>query len=176
MKRAWTEDSVTHQGKYWSFDEAIPAPKPYQKPHPPIWFACHSRTSFEYAATHNYNVSQNLDVDQVIAEKFDLWRSLWKEAAHDGPMPRTFLTRAIHVAETDEQAIAEAAPYLVQAYDYGMARTERTRVGFKGSEDSPDSREILRVFKDMTTGMDFWLDNGLAHVGSPETVAKRLEK
>ena len=28
----------------------------------------------------------------------------------------------------------------------------------------------------MTTGLDFWLENGPAHVGSPETVAKRLEK
>ena len=33
---AWTEESVTHQGKYWRFDEALPSPKPYQEPHPPI--------------------------------------------------------------------------------------------------------------------------------------------
>ena len=28
----------------------------------------------------------------------------------------------------------------------------------------------------MTTGVDFWLKHGLAHVGSPETVIRRLEE
>ncbi|MBI3326648.1 MAG: LLM class flavin-dependent oxidoreductase, partial [Nitrospinae bacterium] len=30
--QAWTEESVTYEGKYWQFDEALPVPKPYQKP------------------------------------------------------------------------------------------------------------------------------------------------
>src|ERR671932_884336 len=28
--KAWTEDSVTYEGKYWRFNEALPKPKPYQ--------------------------------------------------------------------------------------------------------------------------------------------------
>ena len=174
--RAWTQETVTHKGKYWTFDEAIPLPHPYQKPHPPIWFGCHSEPSFEYAATKNYDVSQNLDKDPVIAEKFDLWRSLWKEKGHQGPMPRTFLQRAVHVAETDELAREEAAPYIVQAYSQGIDRVERTRIGYKGPEDNPTTRELVNNFKGMATGLDFWLEHGLAHVGSPETVIKRLEK
>jgi len=176
IRQAWTEESVTYEGKYWKFEEAFARPKPYQKPHPPIWFACHSKRSFEYAAAQNFNVSQNLDMDTVIADKFALWRRLWKEAGHKGPMPRTFLTREVHVAETDEQAIEEAAPYIVQAYALGIERLQRTRVGAKGTEDTPTNREILRVFEGMTTGIKFWLDNGLAHIGSPETVAKQLEQ
>jgi len=31
--KAWTEESVTYEGKYWQFDEALPVPKPYQKLH-----------------------------------------------------------------------------------------------------------------------------------------------
>jgi len=176
IRKAWTEESVTYEGKYWKFEEAFARPKPYQKPHPPIWFACHSKRSFEYAAAQNFNVSQNLDLDTVIAEKFAMWRRLWKEAGHKGPMPRTFLTREVHVAETDEQAIEEAAPYIVQAYALGIERLQRTRVGAKGTEDTPTNREILRIFEGATTGIKFWLDNGLAHIGSPETVAKQLEK
>ena len=176
IEQAWTQETVSHEGKYWKFDEAIPVPKPYQKPKPPIWFACHSPTSFEYAAKRNYDVSQNLDIDSVIAEKFDYWRRCWKEAGHKADMPRTFLTRAIHVAETDEQAIAEAAPHIVQAYSYGIERVQNTRVGYRGVEGTPTDKEIIRVFEGMSTGIDFWLDNGLAHVGSPETVARRLEE
>ena len=39
--QAWTQEEVTYAGKYWQFDEALPVPKPYQKPHPPIWVAAH---------------------------------------------------------------------------------------------------------------------------------------
>ena len=28
--QAWTQDTVTSQGKYWQFDEALPTPPPYQ--------------------------------------------------------------------------------------------------------------------------------------------------
>ena len=35
--KAWTQDEVTYQGDYWQFDEALPVPKPYQQPYPPIW-------------------------------------------------------------------------------------------------------------------------------------------
>jgi hypothetical protein len=27
--KAWTEERVTYEGKYWRFDEALPVPKPY---------------------------------------------------------------------------------------------------------------------------------------------------
>ena len=37
MKRLWTEDSVSHQGEFFQFDDVSLTPKPVQKPHPPIW-------------------------------------------------------------------------------------------------------------------------------------------
>ena len=80
--RAWTSDTLTYQGKYWQLDEAMPTPRPYQAPHPPVWVAAHSAASFDYAAKHNYDIAQNIDVDTVIAEKFATYRRLWKQYAH----------------------------------------------------------------------------------------------
>jgi F420-dependent oxidoreductase-like protein len=37
MKKMWTEEKVTFKGKYYSVESAYCAPKPIQKPHPPIW-------------------------------------------------------------------------------------------------------------------------------------------
>ncbi|MBI3329882.1 MAG: LLM class flavin-dependent oxidoreductase [Nitrospinae bacterium] len=173
--KAWTEESVTYQGKYWQFDEALPVPKPYQKPHPPIWVAAHSPASFIYAAQHNYHVSQNLDVDPLVAEKFELYRSTWRECGHAGPMPRTFLMRAVHVAETDAIARAEAEQPLLVSRRLNRERLHRTRIGYKGNEDNPTTRELNRVFQGMSTSYDFWIDNGLALVGSPETVIRQLK-
>jgi alkanesulfonate monooxygenase SsuD/methylene tetrahydromethanopterin reductase-like flavin-dependent oxidoreductase (luciferase family) len=36
LKRLWTEETVSHEGKFGSFSESWVWPKPVQKPHPPI--------------------------------------------------------------------------------------------------------------------------------------------
>lgn len=36
IKKIWTEEKPTFEGKYYSIAEAINSPKPVQKPHPPI--------------------------------------------------------------------------------------------------------------------------------------------
>jgi len=38
MKTLWTEPRVTFQGRFWQLHGAAMEPKPFQKPHPPIWF------------------------------------------------------------------------------------------------------------------------------------------
>ncbi len=38
MKALWTEPRVTFKGRFWQLDGAAMEPKPFQKPHPPIWF------------------------------------------------------------------------------------------------------------------------------------------
>ena len=174
--KAWTQDEVTYQGEYWQFDEALPAPKPYQQPHPPIWVGAHSPASMEFAAKNNYHVSQNIDVDPVIAEKFEYFRKVWRECEHPDPMPRTFLMRAVHVAETDEKAREEAEQHLLVSRSLGRAEIAKTHIGFKGNEDTPTSRELGRVFQGMSSSYDFWIDNGLALVGSPETVIRKLKE
>ena len=41
MKRLWTEEKVTLQGRFAQLDGVPMEPKPAQKPHPPIWFGGH---------------------------------------------------------------------------------------------------------------------------------------
>jgi alkanesulfonate monooxygenase SsuD/methylene tetrahydromethanopterin reductase-like flavin-dependent oxidoreductase (luciferase family) len=179
--KAWTQETVTYQGKYWQFDEALPNPKPYQEPHPPIWVAAHSAGSFEYAAKHNYHIAQNIDVDSVIADKFASYRRLWEQHRHPGPMPHAFLTRHVHVAETDAQARAEAEPNLVMGYIQGGELIAKTRIGFgppdleSAERGTPERQELRRVFQECGKSYDFWIDNGLALVGSPDTVIRKIE-
>jgi alkanesulfonate monooxygenase SsuD/methylene tetrahydromethanopterin reductase-like flavin-dependent oxidoreductase (luciferase family) len=42
MKKLWTEDEVTFEGRFWSLDGVKPHLKPVQSPHPPIWIGAHS--------------------------------------------------------------------------------------------------------------------------------------
>jgi len=57
----------------------------------------------------------------------------------------------------------------------------QTRIGWggdargTGGERTPDIDERGRVFQEMAKSYDFWIDNGLALVGSPDTVLRQLE-
>lgn len=183
--KAWTEPEVTYKGKYWTFDEALPAPKPYQQPYPPTWIAAHSKASMEYAAKNNWNVAQNLDTDAVVKENFDHFRKVWAEQGHAGPMPRIFLMRGVYVAETDAKAREEAEQYILTLRDAnttGRGKISQTRIGWGSSErgmgtdgDRPHDAERSRVFAEMSKSVDFAIDTGLVVIGSPDTVIKKLE-
>src|SRR5919199_380987 len=57
MRKAWTESDFTFNGRFYSLPEPITVlPKPLQQPHPPIWIACQSDTSVEWAARHDGNI------------------------------------------------------------------------------------------------------------------------
>jgi probable F420-dependent oxidoreductase len=38
MKELWTQPAVTFDGEFWQLKDAAMEPKPFQKPHPPVWF------------------------------------------------------------------------------------------------------------------------------------------
>jgi len=187
VRMAWTGDEVTFAGKYFHFDEALPQPKPYQKPHPPIWAAVHSDAAIEFAARNNFHVAQNLDTDAVVARKFELYRKLWRECGHKGPMPRIFLMRQIHVAATDALAHDQARQFLASreggAVSVGGGPIAKTRIGWgthargmgKDSE-RPDDKARGETMRLAATSYEFNIEQGLALVGSPETVRRKLEQ
>ncbi|HVV19254.1 MAG TPA: LLM class flavin-dependent oxidoreductase [Pseudonocardiaceae bacterium] len=38
MRQLWTQPRVDFDGRFWQLSDAAMEPKPFQKPHPPIWF------------------------------------------------------------------------------------------------------------------------------------------
>ena len=49
MKALWTEPRVTFDGEFWQLQDAAMEPKPFQKPHPPLWFGGSSATALRRA-------------------------------------------------------------------------------------------------------------------------------
>jgi len=186
VKMAWTLPEVTFQGEYFKFDEALPQPRPFQKPHPPIWAAVHSDSAMVWAANNNYHVAQNLDTDETIARKFGIYRKAWHEANHPGPMPRVFLQRQVHVAETDAKAHEQARRYIL-AVEGGAVITsggqiKDTRIGWGSHEramgrdsERPDDKQRGETMAKGRQSYEFTIDQGLAIVGSPDTVIRKLE-
>lgn len=186
IKMAWTQDEVTYEGKYYKFDEALPHPKPFQKPYPPIWAAVHSDAAVEFAARNNYNVAQNIDTDEVVARKFDLFRKVWKESGHAGPLPQVFLQRSMFVAETDEKALDIARQYSAASPGAGTrfaGAIAQTRIGWGShargmgrDSERPDDKARAQTMERSRQDFDFGVENGLVLVGSPDTVIRKLQE
>jgi len=49
MKALWTEPRVTFDGEFWQLKEAAMEPKPFQKPHPPLWIGAAGPTAVRRA-------------------------------------------------------------------------------------------------------------------------------
>ncbi len=173
MLKAWTQKKFDHDGKYWQIKGATPQPQVYQKPHPRVWMGGHSQESFDYAAKNNFHLAQNMDVERLIAEKFDYFRQAWKKQNHPGPMPKTLCVRNIHVAETDALAREEAEQYMLRGL-IGKAGVQRALNLSPEDAASASTVEICRVYLETSKSYDFWLDEGLAFIGSPETVMKQI--
>ncbi len=112
-----------------------------------------------------------------------------RSANHPGPMPRVFLQRQVHVAETDEKAHEEARQYLAsprRRRGAGRRRADRarrasagarTRAAWAATASGPTTRRAARrcaTARAETTSSTS--SNGLALVGSPETVIRKLEE
>lgn len=170
--KTWTEREVTYAGEHWKFDKALPQPRPYQQPMPPVWIGAHSLSSFDFAAERNFHVSQIFEVEKMVAEKFARFAAAWRAHGHPSPMPHRALVRHIHVAETDRAARAEAEEYMLRGIigPQGVMRA----LNLQGLDASPESREISRVYLQTSKSFEFWLEEGLAFIGSPMTVATMI--
>lgn len=118
--KAWTDERLTYDGKFYKFDNVEVLPKPVQRPHPPVWMAASSRASIEWAASIGHSIL--MDPHSTHTELGAKWLS-YKETLEkngysiDGRM--TPMARLFAVSSTQEKAAEIArrgAKWLVDAY------------------------------------------------------------
>lgn len=108
VKRLWTEDEVTHHGRFWHLEGVRPHLKPVQQPHPPIWIGAQSIAGARRAGRIGdaYPVTPEATADEI-AERFDVVREGFAARGKAfGPQP---LRRNVLVAASREEAIVEYA-------------------------------------------------------------------
>lgn len=174
VRLAWTQQEITYEGKYWRFSGARPDAQPFQKPHPTLWMGGHSRDSIDYAVANSFNLANNHGNEQTIAERFAYFRRSLEQKDFVGQRPRALLVREVHVAETDRQARAEAEPFMLQGL-LGRFGVERAKL-LRPEEASPERIAHARMYSETARSYDYWMDEGLAYVGSPESVVEQIAR
>jgi len=104
LTRLWTEDEVTHHGRFWSLDRARPHLKPVQDPYPPIWIGGHSAAGARRAGRIGdaFTVPPETTVEEA-RDRFAIVRDGF--AARGKPFGPQPLRRNVFVADTHEAAV-----------------------------------------------------------------------
>jgi natural product biosynthesis luciferase-like monooxygenase protein len=109
IHRAWTEETVTFEGRFYRLRDVRVVPKPVQRPHPPIWMAAVSPESFELAARKGYRIlsAPSITPPGLVAEGYARYRRVWIEG---GRRPEDLEIPAVHftyVGATEPRARRE---------------------------------------------------------------------
>ncbi|PZM08801.1 LLM class flavin-dependent oxidoreductase [Rhizobium tubonense] len=188
IKGIW-EGDYAHDGEFFKFPSTTSAPKPLQKPHPPIWVAARDPNSHEFAVANGCNVQVtplwNGDSEiESLMERFET--ACAKSPSLDRPKIMLLLHTYVGDGETDlEQAAREMSVY----YNYFFAWFKNERPIHQGliealspdemaanSAVSPDimrrnlavgtaDEVIARLKRYEAMGYDeysFWIDTGMS--------------
>ncbi len=173
IKRLWTEERVTHHGRFWRFAGVHLTPRPVQQPHPPIWIAAVlSEESFKAAGRNGYHLmivpfAGSLERN---GELLAVYREAWDAAGHPPGGGQIQVSLHLYLAETHRAAIE------------GFQRPiDRYIEVFSEAMDSWDGRasgayagyaRIVEAIRSQTAAK--LIDGHTALVGTPGDVAEQL--
>ena len=81
IPKIWESDMFTWEGRFWNVPPREVLPKPYQKPHPPIWVAALQPATYALAAQKGIGVmSLGINAPSVLEEHIKAYRDAIKEA------------------------------------------------------------------------------------------------
>ncbi len=131
LVRLWTEDEVTHHGRFFDLEGVRPHLKPVQDPHPPIWVGAQSLAGARRAGRFGdaFPVTPEATYEEI-EERFAVVRAGF--AARGKPFGPQPVRRNVLVADSREQAITE---YARQAKGKYLSYASKGMVAAGSAED-----------------------------------------
>jgi len=116
LHRLWTEENVTHHGKHYQVDSVTVAPRPLQRPRPPIWFGAWAEPAMRRAARLGdaWLIGPSASLDEI-APCLRVYREVCRETGKgEGDVA---LIRYVFVASNVQDAIRTAGDSFIQAFE-----------------------------------------------------------
>ena len=171
LKRAFTEERFSHQGKYFAYDNVRLSPKSVQQPWPEIRVAAASPDTYVEVAElgHPIFVAARTGNLSELAPLVKTYREAWKKAGHPGE-GEVFLRVPVYVAATEEKAYEEPRESVMHLLRYVG---ERLAASASASGARAIENRAARGQKNLTIEYDEVLRERMI-VGTPERVIDRL--
>ena len=173
LTRALSGEKFTYDGKFWKIQEPTEIyPKPIQKPHPPLYFAAISPSTYEIAAQKGVSLLRSPQFSDLgtVAEAYSGYQAKMKEYGHDPDILDQPLSVRTFVAPTDEEARAETkhVVWFYQLLSTLLPGAPGRAVPSSGYENYPRDPSVLAN----VTADDVW-ERGTCF-GSPERVTELM--
>jgi alkanesulfonate monooxygenase SsuD/methylene tetrahydromethanopterin reductase-like flavin-dependent oxidoreductase (luciferase family) len=139
--RAWNEDRLTYQGRYFRFEGIEVLPKPMQKPHPPVWLAASSPDAIRRAAAAGFTIMMDPhSTHPEIAAKRELYASELEAAGRSMAGREVPMARLLAIAPTAraaEETARRGARWLVDSYAGPQHQSMTGVIGFGVTAGAP---------------------------------------
>ncbi len=121
MKRLWTEEDVSLEGRFTTLSGVSLSPKPVQKPHPPIWISGRSEAAMRRCARHGTGWLPYMYTPEKLASSLETIERFTQEAGRTEPVrPGLFIFFAVH--EDRARAIEMATDRLSAQYNQDFSK------------------------------------------------------
>ena len=112
VKRLWTQDEASFEGRYYRLPPVRPVTRPLQKPHPPIWVAAQNDAGIRRAATTGDVLYMNPQAPiDTLARQSKLFAET-RRATGLPPSPELACMKEVYIAPDMDTALHEARPYI----------------------------------------------------------------
>ena len=171
--KAWTNDSFSYKGRYYTFDDVCLTPKPYQKPHPPIRVAANSVETFPQIGCLGFPIFGGMRSNDLpeLGEGVNNYRRAWSEAGHVGEGD-VMLRAPVYVAETAERARSDTEVSTMRAHESVVQNLIRQSDG-RTDAGLAERAERAQRMAEMT--YDDLIASRMAY-GTPEAVVERIRE
>lgn len=170
--KAWTENTFSYKGTYFSYEDVNVIPKPYQKPHPPIRMAVNSADTYALAGRMGWPIFVAVRLGSLtdLIEPLAEYRAAWKDAGHPG-QGSVALRLPVFVGTTVGEALAIPRDSTMGFYRFLGERLvdSASRAGTREIEDRAARGARLGAITYEEAQRD-----KLAY-GTPEMVIERLQ-
>lgn len=110
LLKAMNSDSLSHRGPMFPLDDVPVTLKPFQRPHPPLWYGATRPAAATTVAEEGANMASYGHVASVRAVT-DAFRRRWRDSGRDtSSLPFIGMTRHIVIAPTTGEALELAKP------------------------------------------------------------------
>lgn len=190
--KAWTEDTFSYEGQFWSYEDVSIWPRTYQQPHPPIWLPfTGSKETMDWAGKYNLGAVLPTFSMGVTGDMVEYFAGSLARHGHTIKPDQVGLLVEAWVADSQDAALKENGPYFLYFNQTlwhhgalaGVRTTEPNRGGYVKSDSydyiKPENRagaglDREKIRRTEMSDIEHRVRSGELPWGSPQEVADKL--
>ena len=162
MRRLFTEENVTFNGRFTQTKDLSLRPKPVQQPHPPFWIGARAPKAIRRAAKLRAHLMTTLGPDPA-----PLYMETLRELGEDPDKFKVAQLRLVYCAETEDQAWLDSQDHIAHVFGY------YERVLQEAGDVAGDEQPL--PFSKPEEIRDSVLADSAIVVGTPEQICTKLD-